>query len=139
MTAAEFNDLMKDLVRALRAPGNAAKLPRGQAWSLSYDNAGPHSKAAAHHRGMPRHPHPPKSPDCQKVVEHVHSYLTGKMQAWLWEQRQAPVTPEAAKAQLETAFSGYTITSLAADVDSLKGTYGAIIAAAGAYPAKKFR
>ena len=139
MTAGEFNDLMKDLVEVLRSPAAMAKLKRGERWSLRYDNAGVHNTAAAHHPGLPRHPHPPKSPDCQKVVEHVHSYLTQQMQSWLWAQGSAAVTAATAKAQLEAAFGRYPAESLAADVASLKATYTAIIAGGGAYPTKEFR
>lgn len=139
MTAAEFNELMLELLGVLGAPAATALLKRGERWSLAYDNAGVHAGAAAACRIAHRHPHPPKSPDCQKVVEHVHAYLTQKLQHWLCAQGRSSVQVHAAKAELEAAFSQYPTQGLADDVASLKRTYQAIIAAGGDYPIKRFR
>lgn len=130
---------MGGLLEELEKPAHAAKKQRHERWSLAYDNAGVHCEAATKLKIRGRHPHPAKSPDLQMVVEHVHSWLTQKMQSWLSKQRDVAVTPAAAKAELERVFKQYPLRSLARDVASLKDTYKAVIAVQGAYPAKRFR
>lgn len=138
MTTEEFNVLMEQLVSKLRgAPSRS--LRRDESWQLSYDNAAVHSNAEKVVQGINRLPHPRKSPDMHKVVEHMHAWLTQKMQAWLLKQDACRVDANAAKRQLQDLFYSYEAASIMADVESLPGTYKAIIAAGGRYPTKRYR
>lgn len=138
MTTEEFNVLMEQLVSKLRgAPSRS--LRRDERWQLSYDNAAVHSDAEKVVQGINRLPHPRKSPDMHNVVEHMHAWLTQKMQAWLLKQDARRVDANAAKRQLQDLFYNYEAASIMADVESLPGTYQAIIAAGGRYPTKRYR
>ena len=111
----------------------------GEEWLISYDNAGAHNAAAKDVPGLNKLPLPAKSPDMHKVVEHVHGWLTQKMQLWLLQRGATKVTPPDAWAELERLFKSYPTESVAKDVASLPETYQAIIDAGGAYPLKRFR
>lgn len=138
MTTEEFNVLMGELVRKLQGE-HARSLKRGERWQLSYDNAAVHTDAEKVVQGINRLPHPRKSPDMHKVVEHMHAWLTQRMQAWLLEQDVRRVDADAAKQQLKDLFYSYKTESIMADVESLPGTYKAIRDAGGRYPTKRFR
>lgn len=138
MTTEEFNVLMEELVGKLQ--GHAPlSLTQRESWQLSYDNAAVHSEAERVVEGINRLPHPRKSPDMHKVVEHMHAWLTQKMQVWLLSQEGHRVDADAAKQQLQDLFYSYDAASIMADVDSLPGTYKAIVAAGGSYPIKRYR
>lgn len=138
VTAAEFVDLMKDLVGQLQRY-TPSPLRASEHWLISYDNAGAHTEAEHKVPGLNRQTLPPKSPDMHKVVEHVHAWLTEKMQQWLRAQQTNKVTSEDAQAELKRLFKSYPTDSLRRNVASLPETYKAIIAAGGAFPAKRFR
>lgn len=129
---------MKDLVRKLRET-SFRSLKRGEMWQISYDNAAVHSEAEEVVEGLNRLPHPRKSPDMHKVVEHMHAWLTQKMQAWLLKEGERGVNAETAKKQLQDFFYSYATASIMKDVNSLPGTYKAILAAGGRYPTKRYR
>ena len=130
---------MKDLLKELKGV-RTKHLHAGEEWQLSYDNASVHKKMATEGPKHERVRLPAKSPDMHKVVEHVHGWLTQKMQKWLLQQK-APirVTPADAQAELERLFKSYPKESVLGDVRSLPETYKAIIAVDGAYPIKRYR
>lgn len=138
MTTEEFNVLMEELVSKLEEQAPLS-LRRPERWQLSYDNAAVHSEAERVVPGVYRLPHPRKSPDMHKVVEHMHAWLTQEMQVWLLKQEGPHVDADAAKQQLQDSFYSYKTASIMADVNSLPDTYKAIIAAGGSYPIKHYR
>ena len=138
VTPEEFNDLMRALVKKLQED-HQRSLKRGERWQISYDNAAVHTDAEQAVPGINRLPHPPKSPDMHKAVEHVHAWLTQKMQAWLLKQEAGKITAEAAKAQLRELFGQLHTESVMKDVNSLNDTYKAILSVGGRYPTKHFR
>ena len=143
LTAAEFRETIEDLKAELSKRSNKKKLKAGQHWILSIDNDSRHTAARLHEHGVwlnkDRLALPPRSPDMNKVVEHVHAWLTNKMHCWLRSRADSKPTAQECMQQLKTFSSQYPRASIQADVDSMKETYAAIQNVAGMYPAAKFR
>jgi len=143
LTAAEFREIIKDMKAVLCQRSNRKKLKDGEHWILSIDNDSRHHAARLHTHGVwlnkDRLDLPPLSPDMNKVVEHVHAWLTKKMRSWLRSRAGNKPTPHEAMKQCKEFFSQYPMESIQADVDSVKATYAAIQQQAGMYPAAKFR
>ena len=143
LTADEFKDIIEELKRVLQEPQNASKLKRGLSWKLSIDNDTCHTAAHLHQSNVwlnaDRLDLPPLSPDMNKVVEHVHAWLTLKMHSWLRSRIDNKPSVQECKQQLETFFHSYPTASIQKDVDSMKSTYEAIVHEAGMYPSSPFR
>jgi hypothetical protein len=143
LTAAEFREIIEDLKAVLDERSNRKKLKPTQHWILSIDNDSRHHAARLHTHGVwlnqDRLDLPPLSPDMNKVVEHVHAWLTKKMHAWLRSRAADKPTPRQCMMQCKEFFSQYPRASIQADVDSMQATYAAIQQQAGMYPAAKFR
>lgn len=143
ITSAEFTEIMQKLMEILNSRDSKKKLRVGESWKVSYDNDKVHTGADLRQAGIEaedRFPLPACSSDMHKVVEHVHGWLTAKMQKWLEKQDDVRLTAEQCKEKLERLFFKYcTAESISADVATLKATYQAIIDAQGGYPPKEFR
>ncbi len=143
LTSAEFLDIIKDLKAELSKRSNRKKLARGERWMLSIDNDSRHTAAHLQARGVwldkDRLALPPLSADMNKVVEHVHAWLTNKMHCWLRSRTGNKPTAEECMQQLRLYFSQYPTASIQADVNSMKETYAQIVHEAGMYPAARFR
>lgn len=143
ITSAEFTEIMDKLMGILNSRESKRKLRVGESWKVSYDNDKVHIGADLTEVGIEeedRFPLPACSSDMHKVVEHVHGWLTAKMQKWLEKQDDAALTAQQCKEKLERLFLKYcTKESISADVATLKATYQAIIDAQGGYPPKEFR
>lgn len=123
----------------LQAKAAAARLPAATEWRFSYDNAKPHNKAQQALPPGSRLDLPALSPDMHKVVEHVHPRMAAEMLRWL-RQRGGKAEVAECEQELRAVFARVaTADAVDRDVASLPGTYQAIIAAGGEFPAKSFR
>jgi hypothetical protein len=107
------------------------------------DNATVHNDAAARlPPGWQLLPQAAHSPDCNKPIEHVHGQLDHSMKVWLVDERQVHgnvnPTPDDCKAQLTQFFNSITVSSLAADIDTLPETWQEIVNVGGCYTAGRF-
>lgn len=142
ITAEEFKGHLKLIIESGKRVQENHKAQFEDGFVLSLDRLQAH-KAVLHELGLKEDEEyilvPPKSFDMQKPVEHAHSVIKG-----YFGREMNFVDPHVTRKRLlqilqQCAESTITRSSLQRDIDSLPGTYEAIIEAQGDYPAAEFR
>lgn len=142
-TQAEVEEFVRELIKVLRQRSCEAGLKRGEDWALVFDNASVHAGLEDVCAGKVVVMHiPAHSPDFNKPIEHVWGQMDANVHAWVRQRQQqqpgARITPAQLQVQVREAFESVSKESVAADVASLHGTYDAVVAVEGAYPAACF-
>lgn len=143
MTADEFEDIMWEIAEILDDHKEAVGLQRTEHWQLSMDNDSSHTAADLVGLNIWQRENiqelPALSPDCHKVVEHIHGWIGQKHHAWRRSLAPAKPSPKQCMDKLVELFYSYPVSAIQSNVESLPETYRAIIHAAGMYPPKAFR
>ena len=82
---------------------------------------------------------PALSPELHKVVEHAIARIKQGFKRWLRDHPQSTSMHKAFAALHQIAQQQCSADIIKRDVDSLRDTYNAVLAASGDYPPKKFR
>lgn len=141
MMADEFVHHFKGIKSAAKkyASDHPDQFPKGPFYS--YDNARPH-KAAVPRLGIPEGHYlecPAHCFDMQKVVEHCHALIKGRMGMELNFVDYSTTREQLIRRFKDIVKQVVNTNSLMADVHSLKATYRAIIEGNGNYPPAEFR
>jgi hypothetical protein len=134
----EFNVILQELKDQLLPRAAEAGLAEGEKFIIVLDNGPVHTNAEAIcGQDTIVCPHPSRSPDCNKIVEHTHSFVDATMKAWLvqWRRQYGPVNPtvQQCKERCEQIFKSITAASIHKDVLSLPATWRAVVAAEGGW------
>lgn len=134
-----------------RKPTASKPIPFGAPLYFSLDNASVHKAAYTDPTWLEKHSWarrasfgeiqpPPYSPDCHKVIEHIHATITKAFKA---KVDKLPHTLETVEEYWEMVkalfYEAITADSVRKDVDSLLKTYKAVIELGGHYPSKELR
>jgi hypothetical protein len=128
----EFDVILQALMDELLPRAAEAGLAADETFIIVLDNGPVHTHAEAICGvDMEVLPHPAHSPDCNKPVEHTHSFVDMMMKDWLvqWREQHPAGNPTVAqcKHECEQVFRSITAESIEADIMSLPETWQAIV------------
>lgn len=126
----EFEEVMREVKDCFDTIEINGKKSRVQ-WLYSWDNDKVHAGADLVDVGINKEDRfdlPALSSDMHKTVEHVHAWLSTKIQLWLEDKDDDKITVAEAQEKLTELFKhGYPLSAIQKDVASLKDTYKAIV------------
>lgn len=139
ITMVEAEDILKRLLSKLSEKKIELGIPRTEEFHICYDHASVHNTL---HKVIQSTslkvkiwPQPPKSPDCNKPIEHVHGWIDADMHKWLRHTRclnpNHKIHEDECKQKCIEFFEKIPASKIAADVETLPDTWQAIVDAGG--------